>query len=438
MENVVYKGKDSKNVTHKQSIIVLEVHGDNYKGRVPGLVRPSKKTSTTLASTTTPDIPICKKFIESSEKKHRVGGVLCSRRQFGPGVYNVLCYVPKTTDKSTKGRGYVFAVWPYHYEEIYKGKSDPSQPQPDKTQARGKLINISASKGTFPCYNSCDGGTTEDSKCPSQKSCTDDDNQDVDAYSIINHEIDIEIPCNSPQFDWGNQMKWNTMNVNTWVNDIGNYDKDTGAYYSQVAVKKDGGDFISEEKENSTKKDYHWYTIDWYVNNDDFTKNYVKVYFDDPFDPKGTTKFPDGNLLPKKPSKSHLFATQRFIPTRAGRLNVGPWMGWWGYGGPKKSPNFDTSKVRLAQLSISPYENKGFDFPQNYDQVTPFGTLTCGIRDLYSVAGDGQKTPPKPPPKPSPKKKLTWLWVLISVLVFFIIIGIFLFWYIKNHKSRIT
>ena len=305
------------------------------------------------------------------------------------------------------------------------------------SQARGNDLSEYTLSTEFPCYNACDVADTPP-LCPTNYGCKATQNQENDVYSIINHEIDIEIPCNSPQLDWSTQMTWDTMNCNTWVSDIDNYDPQTGAYYTQVAVKaKKGTTFISEQPESSSQKDYHWYTLDWHVDNNDYTKNYVAFYFDDPFDPTKSAKYPDGTSLPSSPSGKPLYQTQRFIPTRAGRLNVGPWMGWWGYNGQNNGkPEFDTAKVRLAQLSISPY-GTGFDFPQNYDQHTPHGDVECDFRDLYSVKGPGRPNPPSPGPIPdSGKGGLLWLWILLGVLLVLAIgVGIFLYYRKKHHLS---
>ena len=40
-----------------------------------------------------------------------------------------------------------------------------------------------------------------------------------------------------------------------------------------------------DDDDPSKTKDYHWFTIDWYVDDDNPENNYVAFYFDDPFDP---------------------------------------------------------------------------------------------------------------------------------------------------------
>jgi len=189
--NFTIQGKSSTPVT--QNVVAMETHGDLYTGDVPGLT--SKKGT------------ICPN-VKQNASGTRVGGVACTRDQFGGGVYNVLCYVPKTSDTRTitdkngksynmNGRGYTFAAWTFHYEEIYYGKQG-SINTPLNSQARGDLSGAKGAPTGFPCYNVCDGGTSNNDKCTTKCS-----GSEKDLYSTINHEIDIEIPCNSPQFDWG-------------------------------------------------------------------------------------------------------------------------------------------------------------------------------------------------------------------------------------------
>jgi hypothetical protein len=409
--------------TLKQKVMIMEAHGELYTGIIPGIKKGGTKMEENPIDGSLPVCPKWEQLTKSdSDYNKRVGGVACTRDQYGPGVYNILAYVPKTGDTDKDGRGYVFAIWPYNYAEIY-------------SSAAPQYMN---NKNT-PCTGMCDGGGKTPT-CPTQDTCG-----DVDTFTVINHEIDIEIPCNSPQLssnaaDWKNNITWDTMNCNTWLTDTGNYDVRTGGYYTQVAVKKSGGGtFISDAPEADSNKDYHWYTLDWNVNNKDPTQNYVAFYFDDPFDPSDQTYF-DGKKLPGKPNGQPLHKTTRFVPTRAGRLNFGPWMAWWGYGGTTGgAPNFDTSKVRLAHLSIIP-SGQGFSFPQSYDQPG----AECDFVDLYSKGSSPLPGPPTPagpgPPPPGSgqhQQNLLWLWILLSVLGV-LGIGVLIFVYAKkkNKKKR--
>ena len=422
--------------TATQTVLVLEAHGGNYKGdskgiKVPGILRGDKTDNTAALNGAT--MPKTQTFEETASPE-RVGGIVTSRKAYGPGVYNVLAYVSPTTDASSGGRGYVFAMWPFHYSEVYVG-TDPANPP---SQARGNLAGPNADPD-FPCYGQCDDGTPDNPKCAG--SCS---GSESDLFDVINHEIDIEIPSNAPaastpndpssgrSLPWAEKYTWDTMNVNTWVNDIGNYDMDTGAYYQNLGVKMqppasssfpqsfastDGGYPSSFA---STDGYWHWYTIDWHVDNADYRNNYVAVYFDDPFDPSGTTTH-NGVKLPLKAQGAPLAKTQRFVPTRFGRLNVGPWFGWWGYD-KNKGPQFDTAYVGVAHISVIPQSpvsaqktpQSGFLFPQSYDQSyvdkdSQIQTIAGDFQDFFSQGPVPQPitpifpvrpTPPPPPPSP--------------------------------------
>ena len=424
----------ANNYTVQQQVLYMEAHGDKYTGTVPGVAKKGVQNAACLTSSNTfytgtgktcnsgdtvmPQCPVWSELDSSFPGyNQRVGGVACTRGQYGPGVYNLLCYVPKTEDTSNDGRGYVFAIWPFHYEEIYKG-----QQKVDDT--------------TIPCFSECDGMTPVSAACPSKDGCYESGSSGSvvkdDYFSAINHEIDIEIPSNSPQMDWKTQLTWDTMNCNTWNSDIDYYGPDTGAYYSQVMVKNPNGTFISAAPESSGTKDYHWYTIDWYVDPTDSTKNYVSFYFDDPFDPSGTVTIGStSDVLPKKPQGQPVFSTKRFVPTRSGRLNFGPWMAWWGYGGNLGlTPQFDTAKIRLAQLSISPYANLWDstgkyllnDFPQSYDQPG----ATCDFKDLQA-----------PPPTSNTKtiNKGFPIWAIVVIILGIIVLSL-LAWAIADAVKR--
>ncbi len=92
----------------------------------------------------------------------------------------------RTSDAEAYGRGYVWAVWMFHYEEIYREPRKPLSPQYVKEPAEYEAGN-----------------------------------DEKGYWSAINHEIDIEIPANSPQFkgNWTEQYGWDTINLNTWIGD---------------------------------------------------------------------------------------------------------------------------------------------------------------------------------------------------------------------------
>ena len=437
-EKVKFK-MDGNSKTASQRVLYMEAHGDKYRGDVQGVKQDGVKPSPFSGGPQCPNwviLPPGPTGKGNLNANQRVGGVACTKDQYGPGIYNILCYVPPTTDTGTgksaasKGRGYVFSAWTFHYEEIYIGGVKDQGP-PNTTvnsQARGELRK-QPPQPKFPCYNSCDPPNAHQ-VMPSTP-CAPCKN---DVFSVINHEIDIEIPTNSNSpagsLNWDKQMTWDTMNCNTWVQDRNNYDLNTGAYYTQVGKKAKTGTFIS------TDENYHWYTIDWYVDNNDYTNNYVAFYFDDPFDPTQKAKDPNGDPLPaspQSPKTSLLHSTRRFIPTRAGRFNFGAWMAWWGYGGKSGGkPNFDTVKVKMAHLSIIPYPASGFNFPQNYDQLG----MVCDFHPLYSTSGPGPTpTPPGPPGGGGVPSSNLW-WIILIIVAAVILMGLGIWYFVRKRKKK--
>lgn len=366
-----------------QNVIVCEAHGNQYTGPITGLKKGVKTDSPQAQGGI--DMPKVISYDNTSDGQY-VGGIVATRKAYGPGVYNVLAYTPSVSEDEL---GYVFAIWPFHYSEVYNNN-------PPSTQARGPLLPMSDDQQTFPCFSQCDSQyATPTVKCPTCNLQQDE----TDHYDVINHEIDIEIPANvnftnSPlepptTSQPASNRGVNTMNFNTWVNDIDNYDMDTGAYYQNLGVKAPSGTFVS------TDKAWHWYTIEWSVDNDDFTNNYVSIYFDDPFDPTCTATHNNVNL-PSAPRGKPLATTKRFVPTRAGRLNIGPWFGWWGFSDSTNPAKYDTMGVGLAHISIAPQSTGGFGFAQSFDQsyVDTSGNLVSLEPDFADFYSKGPQGPP--------------------------------------------
>jgi hypothetical protein len=176
--------------------------------------------------------------------------------------------------------------------------------------------------------------------------------------------------------------------------------------------------------------------MDWHVDPDNIANNYVAFYFDDPFDPSGTVTLNSGSsTLPVKSKNPPIFKTNRFIPTRSGRLNFGPWMAWWGYNAKNGGvPNFDTAKIRLAQLSITPQQDlwgdsttqsyKLYDFPQSYDQP---GTL-CDFKDLL---------PPGPATVvPTPVNPGFPVWAIVVIILAVIILALIIWAIVDAVKKK--
>jgi hypothetical protein len=174
-------------------------------------------------------------------------------------------------------------------------------------------------------------------------------------YGVLNHEIDFEIPCNTPNSGLTNNRAggaWGpeTINLNTWLADNNSYTP-TGPtpWYTQAMATYDWGSdlagkvwpeggitkqqceetfrsqrsFMSKVDTSPTAKpdpgmDEAYttitYEIDWWADEDP-TKSYVKFSVGDGTGPLNV-----------------VYTTSRFVPTRGGRWIIGPWPARWGGG----------------------------------------------------------------------------------------------------------
>jgi hypothetical protein len=309
-ETVVYKGQTLSN----QNVALLHARGDHYDGPVRGL-EMEDKTGDLCSSGV-----MCKKWKPAANGK-RTGGVLATQDTYGPGTYRVRAMVPPTSDASTGGRGYVFAMWTFYYAEIYKHPAHPLS-----------------------------GQYVQESDFPGFSHGSDNDGW----HSDHTHEIDWETPGNSPQFasTWDENLGWDTMNFNTWLGDNGKYDDEANVYYQQAMGRQpEGQTWISNDGE------YHDYEIDWRADKNSPENNVVIFRFDG----------------------EEVFRTNKYVPTRSAHLLVGPWFAWWGSNG--QSPNFDTVTVKIAEIEIKPYGTH-FDFPQTYDQRYGTCQIECDFAPL--------------------------------------------------------
>jgi len=384
--NVVYADILNRKPEFKK-VLQLEAHGDNYTGSIKGLEQHQMKYKKDM------DIPTCpqKNHIETGK---RVGGVVSTNRNFGPGSYEVIARVPKTS--APTGRGYVFAMWTFHYEEHYNQGSDPQF----------------VKNTDYEDYNPID----------------DDGNE----FCVINHEIDIEIPANPNKYldlDAShtklNQdvFKWNTMNMNTWIGDNLKYN-DTAWYREIVAIPKNlNKTFISENGE------FHSYKFIWYVpknNTDTSDIPYVDFYFDN----------------------EKIYREKCFVPSRSGKFLIGPWFGWWGFDQEKvgnktlNKANFDTVAVLVSEIIIIPDTNsKIVEYPQNYDQIASYGdrdetlNLACDFGQNYTNICNTCNTDEKPENNSTSKKSTIWIWLLSIIIFILIIITVGVIIIVKRKKN---
>lgn len=383
--NVVYADILNRKPEFKK-VLQLEAHGDNYTGSVKGLEQNQMKYKQEDM-----DIPTCpqKNHIETGK---RVGGVVSTNRNFGPGSYEVIARVPKTS--APTGRGYVFAMWTFHYEEHYNKVSDQQF----------------VTNNDYIDYNPLD--------------------EDGNEFCVINHEIDIEIPANPNNYlgRKKNQdvFKWNTMNMNTWIGDNLKYDK--SAWYREiVAIPKNiNKTFISENGE------FHSYKFIWHVpknNTDTSDIPYVDFYFDN----------------------EKIYREKCFVPSRSGKFLIGPWFGWWGFdqeeaedGTTINKANFDTVAVLVSEIIIIPdTDSKIVEYPQNYDQIASYGSannktlnLACDFGQNYTNICNTCNIDQE---NSSIQKTTIWMWLFISLIIIFIItIILILFIKRKNNFKIVT
>ena len=362
-----------KNQTQRQNVIRLRITGDNADKNDPSLPsgiyqhmnHPRGCTQKYCYSNNSPTEPCyniaCQTVYELTSEnmksganfstydnpKARVGGVIATANQFGPGNYKALVRIPKTEWTDTDGRGYVFAMWTFSYAEIYAmtGDSDnfPSNLVAYNSNPKPNYLGI-----TPPALPNLPIGSE-------------------DFYKVINHEIDIEIPSNSPQENWQTGLGWDTMNCNTWLTDIDVYEGKkpyyTQAMQSSKNLKSKPKSFVSEDGE------FHMYEIDWKVNPQNPSENTVTWLF-------------DGEVV---------YSTTRFVPYYAGRLVLGPWPGWWGSG--RQSPQFNVAYVDVASITITPQtdpEPVYYSIGQTYDQFIPDSKkeIACGFRKFDTCSGD--------------------------------------------------
>ena len=81
-ETVVASVSDAP-VSLTQKVLVMEAHGDSYGGDVMGVEIVNTDTTKCKKG----DKPSCPTY-KNSSSKNRVGGIACTRNQYGPGVYN--------------------------------------------------------------------------------------------------------------------------------------------------------------------------------------------------------------------------------------------------------------------------------------------------------------------------------------------------------------
>ena len=408
----------------------------------------------------------------------RVGGVFATQSMYGPGKFSVLANLPPTgvtsptspivqagypgvnpktgaypytgADALPGGRGYVFALWTFAYTEAYAPAKDNTDwpysmgtatkcpesmdgsscgPKPGAYPA--EMLNgealVNASR-TYPDIPGLVQGTT-----------------DGGTYATHNHEIDIEIPANSAEFQGAAMMDnlgLNTANFNTWQTDDNSYTQGALALYQQAQCTAPAGKFFCAVAPEDDQDTFHEYTFVWYVD---------PASADASIDASGQATMTDNSYVAFYLDGVEAYRVKRFVPRRSGRVLIGLWPAWWGSN--YYPMDFNQVYCKIARMEFVPqgrYDNSTIPMlvtngGQMYDQMTPTtgADLACGIGMLTSrqatiIAGDGGALPPsvaplpvppaagpKPAPAPGPKAGLpVWAIVLIVIGVLAVMGGI--------------
>ena len=341
----------------------------------------------------------CVVYPNDAQNARRVGACLVTADNFSSGLFEVYARVPPGNEYEYGGMGYTFASWTFHYSENYPmhmgANSDVDDPAKQRMDA-----NLVSEPTKTPHQEHMFDGTNRFScglfsmNCDSQaaqcndfwKWCRVNDGP----FTVWNHEIDIEIPSNSarlpqvntsqppvagasfPKDPTGGTCTWmsDTINFNTWLSDDQDYWD--ASPYRNIGVRRmnvtndykaplpspppsSKGDptapITMSKSENAdgspvntsfiatSRGDFHWYGFIWHSGSDNVrvpgvegTKT-MKPFIDFYVDRKFVQR-----------------VTDAFIPSRAGKLNIGPWFGWWG-----GKPNYDVSEVWIKYLNIVPF-----------------------------------------------------------------------------------
>jgi hypothetical protein len=449
--------------TINQTCLKLELHGDQWTGDPTGLTIVKEKDSKC------PDYRS-----NSSLGGKKVGACVATEYQLGPGRFEVIAHAPDMAQwlknnggDGTASNGYCWAIWTFHYEEHSQGKDDP--------QSVSQAGNTGDIENGF-CFNhvACGENYVENYQNSYQLACT---NQDVTlpgkedgggscygpeseygkcdymdtSTTIVNHEIDIEIPGSWPgktrdiQGSNLNSAFWtpSTWNCNTFLGENDNV-MARALWQSQYVVQKmdtikgkptrilngEPNSFLATPPRSqppnldTEKLEFHNYRFDWIVpENGD--PPYVEWFF-------------DGRSMHK---------SYTMIPTRSSRLVVGGWFPHWTQSGNSNQVSDENSLVApweqaniyVASIKYTPDpdgapKSKYTDYPQNYDQCGKDGLdpISCGFvvpNMPQQKLGNGTRSddvrvcntncPTKdvdPPPKNDSNKLVMYILIALAVI----------------------
>jgi hypothetical protein len=404
--------------------------------------------------------------------KGRVGGIFASNQMYGPGKFTVLANLPPTAPNTKDsplaqkgfpmvdpvtgkypskaptavpgGRGYVFAMWTFSYTEAYEASTssgkvgipgDASHPHPTSyafgnpcTNGKNDTIqsscNLSSTQSqSSPQHvegneqlgdNNIGGGYSTDSlrsfpNIPGLVQGSADDGY----WATHNHEIDIEIPSNSAEFqalDSFDKIGLNTANFNTWLTDDNSYTAGALALYQQAQATAPDGKFFCAVGPEDDEDTYHEYTFVWFV---DPATSVIK--------PDNLGTYTDNSYVAFYLDGTEVYRCKRFVPRRSGRVLIGLWPAWWG--SIYQPMDFNQVYCKIARMEFVPqadYTNTPFEKgslvtngSQMFDQFLPTtgAEIACDMGVMANrlpVNIDGILSSPSPGIK---------LWVVIVICI---------------------
>lgn len=361
--------------------------------------------------------------------KGRCGGIFASNQMYGPGKFTVLANLPPTAPKTKNsplaqkgfpmvdpvtgkypsnaktavpgGRGYVFAMWTFSYTEAYEagkskedsGKSgDAQHPNPTSyafgnpcTDGSTDIPQTDCNMGAGSSQSSGQNTEGDQQAGRNQKLMYSTDgvrnfpnipglvqgSKEDGFWATHNHEIDIEIPSNSAEFqalDSFDKIGLNTANFNTWLTDDNSYSLGALALYQQAQATAPDGKFFCAVGPEDDQDTYHEYTFVWFVdpNLQGLLPTTMEPYVDNSY----VAFYLDG---------TEVYRCKRFVPRRSGRVLIGLWPAWWG--SLYQPMDFNQAYCKIARMEFVPqadYTNTPFpdgslvtNGTQMFDQFLP-------------------------------------------------------------------
>jgi hypothetical protein len=290
-----------ENVFIDNGELVLRANGDRYTGDIQGVDRNGNKKFHTDLNDPQLGLPWT----------NRVGGVIQFKKYTGFGSYEIDCLIPNNL-------GVAYALWTFHYEEIY----------PNDTR-----YNSFKSEDLHEQGNLADG-----------------------FYIVRNNEIDIEFPSHLTGGQLNNPSLAN-MKCNNWTGELQNWDfpPPNPAYWEEYDSQLVPTGLVTIADGNYHKLRFDWYAdrVEFYIDGVLKQTNLQSIYPDSNTLPNIASKFVFGAWFPSSP-----------LPNPKAYL-VNPAKAWGGGvvdpdGGMKA--DFDSVEMRVKSFKFTPFSQVGIRY----------------------------------------------------------------------------